>query len=227
MSARSGATLTEAHPAARDPMPDEPVRGPETKPTSWWQTLPGILTAIAAVITALTGLIVALNRVRSPDVPRDARTVDAAPGDARSATAPSTETMGKVGAGGARSTASGGAARAIPAGIQARLNGGKLIVTVVSATLEPFNAGQRVARLSVRFTNAGDAWVRSYYLTLRLLMDGVPVAPSEAPLEQVEAQSSKDLAYAFTVPAGASAAVLRITRDEEVAEIPVRLSDPR
>ncbi|MGH9840943.1 MAG: hypothetical protein ACREEM_19485 [Blastocatellia bacterium] len=32
----------------------------EQKPQGWWQTLPGILTAIAAIITAVTGLIAVL-----------------------------------------------------------------------------------------------------------------------------------------------------------------------
>ncbi|HEV2664793.1 MAG TPA: hypothetical protein VG324_07775, partial [Blastocatellia bacterium] len=32
------------------------------KPQSWWQTLPGILTAVAGIITAATGLIVALTQ---------------------------------------------------------------------------------------------------------------------------------------------------------------------
>lgn len=36
-------------------MPDEP------RQQSWWQTIPGILTAIAAVLTAVTGLIVVLS----------------------------------------------------------------------------------------------------------------------------------------------------------------------
>ncbi len=39
-------------------MPDEP-----SKSHSWWQTLPGILTAVAAILTASTGLILALNNV--------------------------------------------------------------------------------------------------------------------------------------------------------------------
>ncbi|MEP7340643.1 MAG: hypothetical protein ABI977_23125 [Acidobacteriota bacterium] len=39
-------------------MPDEP-----SKSHSWWQTLPGILTAVAATLTASTGLIVALNNI--------------------------------------------------------------------------------------------------------------------------------------------------------------------
>ena len=34
---------------------------PQSK--GWWQTLPGILTAMAGVITAVTGLIVALQQV--------------------------------------------------------------------------------------------------------------------------------------------------------------------
>jgi hypothetical protein len=33
-----------------------------SKSQTWWQTLPGILTAVAATITALTGLIVALHQ---------------------------------------------------------------------------------------------------------------------------------------------------------------------
>src|SRR3979409_1023074 len=38
-------------------------------PPSWWQTLPGILTGVAAIITAATGLIVVFNRAgnRSED----------------------------------------------------------------------------------------------------------------------------------------------------------------
>lgn len=33
------------------------------KPRVWWQTIPGILTAIAAIITAVTGLILALHQI--------------------------------------------------------------------------------------------------------------------------------------------------------------------
>lgn len=37
------------------------MSGEPSKSQSWWQTLPGILTALAAIITAATGLFVALN----------------------------------------------------------------------------------------------------------------------------------------------------------------------
>lgn len=39
------------------------MSGEPPKSQSWWQTLPGILTAVAAFITASTGLIVALNNM--------------------------------------------------------------------------------------------------------------------------------------------------------------------
>ena len=39
------------------------MSGEPSKSQSWWQTLPGILTAVAGIITATTGLIVALNQV--------------------------------------------------------------------------------------------------------------------------------------------------------------------
>jgi hypothetical protein len=35
----------------------------EQRPTGFWQTLPGILTAIGAVLTAVTGLLVALHQI--------------------------------------------------------------------------------------------------------------------------------------------------------------------
>src|SRR5437867_13292707 len=34
----------------------------EPKSQSWWQTLPGVLTAATGIITAVTGLVVALNQ---------------------------------------------------------------------------------------------------------------------------------------------------------------------
>ena len=45
----------------------------ESKPQSWWQTIPGILTGIGALLSAVTGLIVALRHDDQskvvPDIP--------------------------------------------------------------------------------------------------------------------------------------------------------------
>jgi len=38
----------------------------EAKTPNWWQTLPGILTALAGLITAATGAIIAINQFKGP-----------------------------------------------------------------------------------------------------------------------------------------------------------------
>ena len=45
-------------------MPEKPSSG-----LNWWQTLPGMLTGVAAIITAVTGFLVAFNHTgaRSAD----------------------------------------------------------------------------------------------------------------------------------------------------------------
>jgi hypothetical protein len=39
----------------------------ERGPQSWWQTLPGVITAITGLVTAIAGLIVVVNKVLHPD----------------------------------------------------------------------------------------------------------------------------------------------------------------
>ena len=59
----------------------------ETKQQSWWQTLPGVLTAAGALLTAVTGLIVVMRHDEQPKVtsaqspPAPAVTQQAPPGE--------------------------------------------------------------------------------------------------------------------------------------------------
>jgi hypothetical protein len=45
-----------------DSKPETP-KTPDSKSQSWWQTLPGLITAIAGTITAIEGLLAGLNQV--------------------------------------------------------------------------------------------------------------------------------------------------------------------
>jgi hypothetical protein len=76
----------------------------ESKSQGWWQTAPGILTAVTGIITALTGLVVALHQMGvferkdkpvSPPVPSPT-TVSTWPTPAPSPTKPSTIEKAKV-----------------------------------------------------------------------------------------------------------------------------------
>jgi hypothetical protein len=50
----------------------------ESEPKGWWHTLPGILTAVAAVLTAVTGLLVAIRNMDPSRAPTPAQATPAA-----------------------------------------------------------------------------------------------------------------------------------------------------
>jgi hypothetical protein len=184
---------------------------------NWWQTIPGVLTALAAVISAVAGLIVALNgrpAVRSPERTEPSRTERTLPTTA-SSTAADARPAGQRALTGAVT---------LPSDPEVRLSGGKLVLRIVSARVEPFNAEERVLRLSIRWTNDDKSFVRNYWWTLRLVVDGVSRAPEDWGYEQVEAHSARELPYSFKVPAAAGRVVLAISNDSgERAELPLEL----
>jgi hypothetical protein len=55
-------------------------------------------------------------------------------------------------------------------------------------------------------------------------VDGVPRAPISAPLEQIETSSAREFDYVFEVPATATRAVLRVSRNDETSDIPMNLT---
>lgn len=138
-------------------------------PPSWWQTLPGILTGIAAIITAVTGLIVVFNRTGNrSEATRPASLsvpVGAQPGSSAESRTPGP---------------AGGAGRAepvaLPAQSRVKLGGGVADVTILSAQIEPLDVERRSLKFRVRYLNGGrypaNFWSDSY----RLIVDDVPRA---------------------------------------------------
>lgn len=110
----------------------------------------------------------------------------------------------------------------VPTHATVTLSREQVSVTVLSGTLERVNAGTRSLVLRVRFANDGTrSFYRTYYSSLRLLIDGVPHAPDDPPLEQVDASSVGEFDYRFDVPATATRGVLRVTHDDQAGEIPL------
>ena len=173
----------------------------DSKRPGFWQTLPGVLTALAGLITAVAGLIVAFNQMQ-------ARTPSTSPA---SAVRPR-ETVPAVAA----------ALTVGPPG-EVRFKDGSLVFSVLEAKLEPFNQDTRVLNVRLRINNSMKVFDRSYYAELRAVANGLPQAPVDPPLEQIEAHSVKDLTYTFRLPAVVRSLALRITRDEQVGDIPLHL----
>jgi len=100
-------------------------------------------------------------------------------------------------------------------------------LTILSGALERVNADTRALTLHIRVSNSGTrSFYRTYHSSLRLIIDGVPRAPTDSPSEQVEKLSAREFDYRFDVPAAATRAVLRLIHDDQTAEIPLDLTPP-
>lgn len=192
-------------------MPDDRSTAP-----SWWQTLPGILTGLAAIITAVTGLLLAFNRtsnrseeVRAPVVSAPGVASPAAPAQSRPPDG--------------SNVANGTQKLALPPLHRVRLASGDAVVTVLSAEIEPIDLERRSLKFVVRHLNAGryDAnfWSSSY----RLIVDGVPRAPTNLLDEVVAGNSAKEGEVIFQLPVSAKDVVLQISARDETSQLPFKL----
>jgi hypothetical protein len=191
----------------------------QPKHDSWWRTLPGVLTAIAATVTALTGLVVALDQsglFRRGDA-------DPVAGSAVQGAPPVT--------GGGAATPMGRSTRVAAAYrvelAEAQLRVGPIQYQVLNASAERVSDDALQLRFSMRFTNVEIQWgVAIGPAHFRLMADGVPLAPREAYIGVVSYQSAEQGDVVFTLPADAAALQLQLgevgqtVRTVDVAIVP-------
>ncbi len=196
----------------------------EPRSGSWWLTVPGVLTGLAAVITAVTGLVVGLNQISAPSGPEKASPEKPAAVTPQNNSKPSSASSDTT----ASQTAPDGATQqslALPADMEVKLANGEAIYKILSARLEPYNAEKRALRFTIRYTNngrfPGNFWDNSF----RLLVDDVPRAPTSGLNELVEAQSAKEGDVVFEVPTTENQVVLQISSGDETTKIPFDLTE--
>lgn len=196
----------------------------EQKPQSWWQTVPGILTATAGIITAVTGLIVALQQAgvidtvtkHVPQASNNTRTpLEATKPSAAPGTIPSTATPSSTGQPGQYPLT-------LAAGTEVRL--GSAGYKILAARLDRRNVEKLALRFTVRMTNDGGYPANFWDNTFRLLVDGVPRAPVSGLDKVVQGHSAEEGDVEFVIPAATQSVVLRIQHPDESTEIPVDLT---
>jgi hypothetical protein len=197
---------------------------PNAEVKSWWQTLPGILTAFAAAITAVTGLIVAVRPARSPAESRppietSSTGASGATTGASVTSPPSTTTQG-------RSTPATAQAIRPPSPSQVKLARGDIVIDILRGRVEPYNATTRSLALRIRLTNNGNYGVNFWASSFRLVIDGVPRAPTNGLNEIVDGHAAKDGDVIFDVPDDARSVALRLVWSEEQTDVPLDLPPP-
>ena len=178
-----------------------------------------MLTAIAAILTAVGGLLVALHQVGLL-------------GGAKAPTSPASSSAALSSEPAAPAAPAQGAALlpryqvAMPTGSSVVLsnNRGEGTYQVLAATAERRTADVLTLKLSVRLTNAGPNDIGFWTDSFRLLIDKVPRTPTNWLNSSVDARSAKDADIVFEVPAAAKSLELQISSGQETGSIPLVLS---
>jgi len=207
---------------------------------SWWQTVPGILTATAGIITAVAGLLVTLHQIgllgnkekpafQSPSSYNDTT-------KRSEATAP-TATPAKKGEPSKAELPSDGTKTLVsdrarpysvtfPSGTEVTLHSRRADGTykILAAQVDSRNTGKLTLKVSIRLTNTGRSDLGFGSDSFRLVIDGVPRAPINFLNELVDARSAKEGDVMFEIPDTAESLVLSVKNDgEDTANIPIIL----
>lgn len=200
-------------------MSDEAKRG------TWWQTLPGMLTGAAALVTALAGLLAALSQTGwfAKQAPPAAAATSAAPAPG---TAKAAATAGAAEHVAVTSEAPRPHAVALPAQRDYTLGPAvfKATFTLLKAEVVPQTADRSALRIRLRMTNHDRNDKNFWDQSFRLLVDDVPIAPESGLNELVAGEAAKEGEVVFPIARSTRSARLRITYYDVATEIPRRRS---
>ena len=188
---------------------------------SWWQTLPGMLTAAAALISAITGLVVAVQQLRGND--HSSSSASRSPAQANTSTIDGGTVATSDGASAPPAGARTAARVTFPSGRSVRI--GEASYRVLTARAGAVNPGELMLALRVRMTNNGQYAANFWSRTFRLRVGADTSAPTNFLDEVVEAGTTKIGDVDFSVPAAARRATLLVGDDPSKAiALPVRLA---
>ena len=178
---------------------------PEAESKPWWQTLPGLLSAGAAIITAVTGLLIALHQTGFFDRHQ-------APAQIQSSSQPAGERPQPVAAqsGDSHPAASAPSSGSLKLPEMSQVRMGDTTYKIQSARVEPFSPDKVSLRLTIRLTNNGRYDVIFGTYSFRLLVDGYLQAPTNNVSEVVASNSSRVDDIEFQVPANVSTVGLQM-----------------
>jgi hypothetical protein len=193
----------------------------------WWQTLPGVITSLTAVVTALAGLIVAINQTgwfgpqTTPDPTVASAPTPTAPPGATPAAPVQSPSPPASQASAARSTY----AAELPGMRDYRL--GAATFTLLKAEVAPRTTEKDALQIRIRMTNHDRFDANFWDQSFRVIVNGVAMAPESNLNELVRAQSAGEGDVLFVIPHGTIDGTLKITHDDESTEVPLALGPPR
>jgi|GEM_PF-7127616 len=192
----------------------EVSRSRATKSQSWWTTVPGILTGLAALITAVGGLMIAYHQLNNRNEAQETAS--------RTQTASNTSSSSAAPVLGA---ANGVATEiALPAISEVKLDAGAAVIRILKVELQPYNAEMRELKFTIRLTNNGRFPGNFFSDSYRLIVDDVRQAPTNLVSEVVQKDTDMTRDVIFEIPLTVTQVVLQISGGDGKTQIPVPLT---
>ena len=183
---------------------------------SWWATLPGIVTGLAALVTAIAGLIGALHQT---GLIGGRFATEARQGEGAATRAPQSPSWPAAGSSASSRTGQAPSAAEGPPRPQAPRQADLAAPTLVELTLleawrRPAGEAQRVT-VRLRVTNAASSTALLFdpERQLRLLADAHPLTPvrTQPRFETLPARSAEEFTAEFLAPPGLAGLVLVVS----------------
>jgi hypothetical protein len=197
----------------------------DDEPTNWWATLPGLLTAAAAVITAVTGLLLGLGQLGVFDAGKPT-TAPSSPAGTGSSQPGSQAQTGSRASAPSNPPPDNGAGWTVSLPAERKYRSADVEYEILDAQVRPDVDGQITLTFSVRCTNHGRYDINFWDSTFRLNAGGVSVSPDSGLNDLVAGDSSKSGDVSFTVPAGTRDPVLRVRFPRGESTVQIALSPP-
>ena len=177
----------------------------DPKSKSWWNTLPGVLTAVAAVIAAATALVSTLHQTGwiGAKAPASLSTANGAAAASTSLASPGT---GPTSPAPSATTAPG----TIPLPAQTTFTYGKLSYQILSARVAHPTPDTLSLKFTVRMTSDDQYEANFWDASFRLRVNGVLQAPVSNLNKVVAGNSSTDGVVEFVVPRGTAQVELQM-----------------
>ncbi len=200
---------------------ETPVRGQNG--SSWWTTLPGLLTALAAIITAVTGLVLALNQIGL----FGSSSQDSSSTAPREGAAPATGDGPAGAAGHAATMPPGGGTYEATLPLNQPMRSGDVTYEIVGYEIRPDSDDTLALSLDIRMTNHGRFDANFWDASFRLAAGKDTIAPSGGLNEVVAGDASKVGSVLFVIPDTTRSAALKIKFDEGDRTVPFELQPVR
>jgi len=185
--------------------------------SSWWTTLPGMLTALAAIVTAVTGLLLGLNQI---DLFKESAPDSASPVITRNGSAPKASDNPIDSEPPAATMSPGSSAYESTLPLDEPIRSGDVSYEVVGYEIRPDSDRQLALSIDIRMFNYGRYDVNFWNAAFRLLAGEDSISPSGDLNEIVAGDASKVGTVLFIIPDTTRSAALKIKFYEGDRTIP-------